>query len=137
MGMIKEFKDFALKGNLVDMAVAFVMGAAFSKVASAFIDGMVMPLIGLISGKDMSDMKLVLKEKVVDGEGAETAAEVAVQYGNFISVTIQFLIVAMVMFLVIKAINSMKKKEEEAPSAPPAPTSQEVLLGEIRDLLKK
>lgn len=135
--MIKEFKDFALKGNLVDMAVAFVMGAAFSKVASAFIDGMVMPLIGLISGKDMSDMKLVLKEKVVDGEGAETAAEVAVQYGNFISVTIQFLIVAMVMFLVIKAINSMKKKEEEAPSAPPAPTSQEVLLGEIRDLLKK
>lgn len=137
MGMIKEFKDFALKGNLVDMAVAFVMGAAFSKVASAFIDGMVMPLIGLISGKDMSDMKLVLKEKVVDGEGAETAAEVAVQYGNFISVSIQFLIVAMVMFLVIKAINSMKKKEEEAPSAPPAPTSQEVLLGEIRDLLKK
>lgn len=134
---MKEFKDFALKGNLVDMAVAFVMGAAFSKVASAFIDGMVMPFIGLISGKDMSDMKMILKEKVVDGEGAETAAEVAVQYGNFISVTIQFLIVALVMFLVIKAINNMKKKKVAAPAAAPAPTKEEVLLGEIRDLLKK
>jgi large conductance mechanosensitive channel len=137
MGMTKEFKDFALKGNLVDMAVAFVMGAAFSKVSTAFIDGMVMPFIGLISGKDMSDMKMVLKDKVVDGEGVETAAEVAVQYGNFISVTIQFLIVAFVMFMVIKAINSLKKKEKAAPSAPPAPTKEEVLLGEIRDLLKK
>jgi large conductance mechanosensitive channel len=137
MGMVKEFKDFALKGNLVDMSVAFVMGAAFSKVASAFIDGMVMPAIGMIQGKDMSDMKLVLKDAVVDDKGAETAAEVAIQYGNFISVSIQFLIVAFVMFMVIKAINRMKKKEAEAPSEPPAPTKEEVLLGEIRDLLKK
>lgn len=137
MGMVTEFKDFALKGNLVDMSVAFVMGAAFSKVATAFIDGMVMPAIGMIQGKDMSDMKLVLKDAVVDDKGAETAAEVAIQYGNFISVSIQFLIVAFVMFMVIKAINRMKKKEAEAPSEPPALTKEEVLLGEIRDLLKK
>ncbi len=135
MGMIKEFKAFAIQGNLVDMAVAFVMGAAFSKVASAFIDGMIMPLIGLIQGKDMSDMKLVLKDAVVDDKGAETAAEVAVQYGNFISVSIQFLMVALVMFFVIKAINRMKKAPEAA--APAGPSAQETLLGEIRDLLKK
>lgn len=135
MGMIKEFKAFAIQGNLVDMAVAFVMGAAFSKVASAFIDGMVMPFIGLIQGKDMSDMKLILKDAVLDDKGAETSAEVAVQYGNFISVSIQFLMVALVMFFVIKAINRMKKAPEAA--APAGPSAQEVLLGEIRDLLKK
>jgi large conductance mechanosensitive channel len=137
MGFVKEFKDFAMKGNLVDMAVAFVMGAAFVKVTTAFIQGMVMPLVGLLQGKDMADWKLIVKEAVVDAEGTEIAAEVVVKYGDFIGVLLEFIIVAFFMFLVVKGINRMKKKKEEAPSAPPAPSKEEVLLAEIRDLLKK
>lgn len=134
MGMIKEFKEFAIKGNLVDMAVAVVMGAAFGKVVSAFIDGMVMPAVGMLTGGvDFSKLKIVLKEATKDASGKDVA-EVAIKYGAFITVTIEFLIVAMVMFMVIKAINKMKKKAEEAPAAP---SSTDVLLTEIRDLLKK
>lgn len=132
--MIKEFKEFAIKGNLVDMAVAVVMGAAFGKVVSAFIDGMVMPAVGMLTGGvDFSKLKIVLKEATKDASGKDVA-EVAIKYGAFITVTIEFLIVAMVMFMVIKAINKMKKKAEEAPAAP---SSTDVLLTEIRDLLKK
>lgn len=138
MGMLKEFKEFALKGNLVDMAIAFVMGGAFSKLTSAFIDGMVMPLIGQItSGVDFSKMKKVLTPEVKDAAGNVTTAEVAIKYGAFITITIEFLIVAFVMFMVIKAMNAAKKKEAEAPVAPPAPTATETLLAEIRDSLKK
>ena len=137
MGFVKEFKDFAMKGNLVDMAVAFVMGAAFVKVTTAFIQGMVMPLVGLLQGKDMSDWKLIIKEAVVDAEGTEIAAAVVVKYGDFIGVLLEFIIVAFFMFLVVKGINRMKKKKEVAPAAPPAPSKEEVLLAEIRDLLKK
>ena len=138
MGMMKEFKEFAMKGNLVDMAVAFVMGAAFSKVVSAFIDGMVMPAIGQISsGIDFNNMKKVLTPEVKDATGKVTTAEVAIKYGTFITVTIEFIIVAFVVFLIIKALNKMKKKQEEAPAAPPAPTATETLLAEIRDALKK
>ncbi len=137
MGFIKEFKGFAMKGNLIDLAVAFVMGAAFSKLTSAFIDGMVMPFIGLIQGKDLSDWKYVLKPGETAADGSVTVAEVAVRYGTFISTVIEFLVVALVMFLVIKAINNLKKKEEAAPAAPPAPSSTDVLLMEIRDSLKK
>ncbi|MEZ5013183.1 MAG: large-conductance mechanosensitive channel protein MscL [Chitinophagales bacterium] len=129
--MMKEFKDFAMKGNLIDMAVAFVMGAAFTAVSTSFINGIVMPIVSLIAGKDFSTWKIVLR--AAEGDKPETA----ILYGTFISALIYFIIVAFVMFLVVKAINSMKKKEEAAPAAPPAPSTQEVLLGEIRDLLKK
>ena len=136
MGFVKEFKEFAVKGNLVDLAVGFVMGAAFTKVTSAFIQGMVMPLIGLIQGKDLSEWKWVVKPASVDASGAEVA-EVSVKYGTFISSIIEFIVVAFVMFLVIKAINAMKRKQEEAPAAPPEPSSTDKLLIEIRDQLKK
>lgn len=136
MGFVKEFKEFAMKGNLIDLAVGFVMGAAFTKITTAFINGMIMPLVGMIQGKDFNEWKWVLKPaEVVDGK--EVAAEVAVKYGTFITVTIEFIIVAFVMFLLIKAINRMKKKEEEVPAAPPEPSTQEKLLMEIRDALKK
>ncbi|HMV15620.1 MAG TPA: large-conductance mechanosensitive channel protein MscL [Chitinophagales bacterium] len=137
MGMIKEFKEFAIKGNLIDMAVGVVMGGAFGKVVSTFIDGMVMPAIGMISGGvDFTQQKIILKDAVpASADGATPAvAEVAVKYGDFISQCITFLVVALVVFVVIKAINKMKKAEAAAPAAPPA---QEVLLTEIRDLLKK
>ena len=138
MGFVKEFKEFAMKGSLIDIAVGFVMGAAFTKVTSAFIDGMVMPLIGLIQGKDLSDWKYVLKPAEMGADGKETAAEVAIKYGTFISTAIEFIVVALVMFLVIKAINRMKKKQEAAAPPPPAgPSSTDQLLMEIRDSLKK
>jgi large conductance mechanosensitive channel len=131
--MLKEFKDFAMKGNLIDLAVGFVMGAAFTKVTNAFIGGMVMPLVGLIQGKDLKDWKLVLKDAVMEN-GKEKTAEVSIKYGDFISLTMEFLIVAFVMFLVVKAVNKLKKKKEEEPTPP---TKSEELLTEIRDLLKK
>ena len=137
MGFIKEFKDFAVKGNLVDLAVAFVMGAAFVKVTTSFIQGMVMPLVGLIQGKDMAEWKYIVKEAQLDETGAEIVAEVSVKYGDFIGVALEFIIVAFFMFLVVKGITRLKKKKEEAPAAPPAPSKEEVLLTEIRDLLKK
>lgn len=135
--MLKEFKAFAMKGNLIDLAVGFVMGAAFTAVSTTFIQGLVMPFISLIVQKDFSTWKLTLKEAEMAADGTVAKAEIAVLYGDFISALIYFLIVAFVMFLVVKAINKMKKKEEEAPAAPPAPPADVVLLTEIRDLLKK
>jgi large conductance mechanosensitive channel len=141
MSFIKEFKEFAIKGNLVDLAIAVVMGTAFGKVVSAFIDGMVMPAIGMLTGgTDFNDMKLVLKQgadavKNADGTTVEAIPEVAVKYGSFITVAIEFLVVALVVFMIIKAINKMKKAEEAAP--PPPPSSTDTLLMEIRDSLKK
>jgi large conductance mechanosensitive channel len=138
MGMIKEFKEFAIKGNLVDMAIAVVMGAAFGKVVSAFIDGMVMPAVGMLTGgADFKDLKKVLTPEVKDAAGKVTTPEIAIKWGAFINVAIEFFIVALVMFMVIKAINKMKKQAEEAPVAAPAPTATETLLAEIRDALKK
>ncbi|WP_448518919.1 large-conductance mechanosensitive channel protein MscL [Rhodoflexus sp.] len=140
MRFLKEFRDFAMRGNLVDLAVGFVMGAAFSKVTNAFINGIVMPFVGLIQGKDLSEWKFILKPASTDQDGKEIA-EVAVQYGGFISVIIEFIIVAFVMFLFIKAMNAAKKKREAeilaTPAAPPEPSNEEKLLAEIRDLLKK
>lgn len=133
--MLKEFKEFAMKGNLVDIAVAFVMGAAFNKVVASFTGGIVSPLIGLIFNSDFKDLKYTIKEGVANDAG-EVIGEVAVLYGDFLTNVIDFIIVAFVMFLVIKGINRMKKKEEPAPEAPKGP-SQEELLSEIRDLLKK
>lgn len=140
--MLKEFKEFAIKGNLIDMAVGVVMGGAFGKVVSSFIDGMVMPAIGMLTGGvDFNDKVFKLKDAVTevkDAAGVVTTAaspEVAIKYGAFISQIITFTVVAAVVFMVIKAINKMKKAEAEA--APVAPPAQEVLLTEIRDLLKK
>lgn len=133
--MLKEFKEFAMKGNLVDIAVAFVMGAAFNKVISSFTGGIVSPLIGLIFKSDFKDQKWIVTEGTLNDAG-ETVGEVAVMWGDFLTNIIDFIIVAFVMFMLIKSINSMKKKEEPAPAAPAGP-SQEDLLAEIRDLLKK
>ena len=138
MSMMKEFKEFAMKGNLIDMAVAFVMGAAFGKVVSGFIDGMVMPVVGkIVSGVDFKALKYVLSEAQMDAAGKIVAAEASIKYGEFITILIDFTLVAFVMFLLIKAINKIRKKQEETPAAPPAPTEDQKLLREIRDLLKK
>lgn len=134
MGMLKEFKDFAMKGNLVDIAVGFVMGAAFNKVVASFTGGIVSPLIGLLFNADFKDLKYVLKDGVAD-EAGKITGEVALLYGNFLTNLIDFIIVAFVMFMIVKAVNKLKKKEEPAPEAPKGP-SQEELLAQIRDLLK-
>ena len=134
--MLKEFKDFAMKGNLVDIAVGFVMGAGFNKVVSSFTGGIVSPLIGMIGGTNFNDLKYILKEGVADASG-KVSGEVAVLYGAFITNVIDFIIVAFVMFMIVKGVNAMKKKEEEAAPAAPAGPTQEELLAEIRDLLKK
>ncbi|MGB1042405.1 MAG: large-conductance mechanosensitive channel protein MscL [Tenacibaculum sp.] len=133
--MLKEFKDFAMKGNLVDIAVGFVMGAAFKQVVTSFTGGIVSPLIGLIFNADFKDLKYIVKDGVAD-EAGKITGEVAVLYGEFLTNVIDFIIVAFVMFMVVKGVNAMKKKEEPAPEAPKGP-SQEELLSEIRDLLKK
>ncbi|OIP46432.1 MAG: large-conductance mechanosensitive channel [Flavobacteriaceae bacterium CG2_30_31_66] len=135
MGMLKEFREFAMKGNLIDIAVAFVMGAAFNKVVSAFTGGIVSPLIGLIFKSDFKDLKWTIKEGVADETGA-IIGEVSVMYGDFITNLIDFVIVAFVMFMIVKAVNIIKKKEIPAPAVPKGP-SQEELLAEIRDLLAK
>ena len=133
--MLKEFKEFALKGNLLDIAVGFVMGAAFKSVVTAFTGGIVSPLIGLLFNADFKDLKWIVKEGVKDAEG-KVSGEIAVLYGDFITNVIDFIIVAFVMFLIVKAVNSLKRKEEAAPEEPKGP-SQEELLVEIRDLLAK
>ena len=137
--MLKEFKEFAMKGNVMDMAIGIIIGGAFGKIIASFVSDVLMPPIGLlIGGVNFTDLKLVLTEAVVGADGVETAAAVAINYGNFIQVTVDFLIIAFAIFMVVKAMNSAKKKEEAAPPpAPPAPSKEEVLLGEIRDLLKK
>lgn len=131
--MLKEFKTFAMKGNLVDIAVGFVMGAAFKQVVTSFTGGIVSPLIGLIFNADFKDLKYILEEGTINDTG-ETVGEVALLYGEFLTYVIDFIIVAFVMFMVVKGVNSLKKKEEPAPEAPKGP-SQEELLAEIRDLL--
>ncbi|MBI1692488.1 MAG: large-conductance mechanosensitive channel [Bacteroidetes bacterium] len=141
MGLLKEFKEFAVKGNLVDIAVGFVMGATFTKIVTSFVDGMVMPLVGMLTGGvDFSDKVMVLKQasaEVKDAAGnVVTAASPAIdlKYGAFITNVIDFVVVAFVIFMVIKAINKLK---QEAPAAEPAPSSTDLLLTEIRDALKK
>ena len=139
MGMVKEFKEFAVKGNMVDMAVGIIIGGAFGKIVASFVADVLMPPLGLlIGGVNFSDLKIVLTEAVLDAEGVETAAAVSINYGNFIQVTIDFVIIAFAIFMMVKAMNSAKKKEEAAPPPPPpGPTDDQKLLMEIRDLLKK
>ena len=132
MKIIQEFKAFAMKGNVIDMAVGIIIGAAFGKIVSSIVNDIIMPPIGLlVGGVDFKDLKIVMK--ATEGD----APAVTLNYGNFLQVTFDFLIVAFAIFMVIKAMNAAKKKEEAAPSAPPAPTKEETLLTEIRDLLKK
>lgn len=132
MGMMSEFKEFAVKGNVVDMAVGIIIGAAFGKIVSSFVADVIMPPIGLIlGGVDFTDLSIVLKEAV-----GETAA-VTLNYGVFIQTLIDFTIIAFAIFMAVKVINRMKKQEEQAPKAPPEPSKEELLLTEIRDLLKR
>jgi len=136
--MIKEFKAFAMRGNVVDMAVGIVIGGAFGKIIASFVSDVLMPPIGLLlGGVSFTDLKMTLQEAVLDIDGVETVAAVSINYGSFIQTMVDFIIIAFAIFMVVKAMNSMKKKEEAAPAAPPAPSKEEVLLGEIRDLLKK
>lgn len=144
MGMLKEFKEFAMKGNLVDIAVAFVMGAAFGKIVTSFVDGIVMPLVGMLTGGvNFNDKVWILKDAVPAVNNAAgkvvtpAVAQVAVKYGAFITNVFDFLIVAFSVFLVIKAINKMKKEEPAPPAKPAEPSNADKLLAEIRDALKK
>lgn len=136
MKFVDDFKAFAMKGNLIDMAVGIIIGAAFGKIISSFVADVVMPPLGLlIGGVNFTDLKFVLK-----GAVDATHPAVTLNYGNFLQVTFDFLIVALAIFIVLKAILAAKKKEETAPATPPpppAPTKEEILLTEIRDLLKK
>ncbi|MBU4153502.1 MAG: large-conductance mechanosensitive channel protein MscL [Proteobacteria bacterium] len=130
--MVQEFKTFAMRGNVVDMAVGIIIGGAFGKIVSSVVADVVMPPIGiLIGGVDFTSLALTLKEAA-----GETAA-VTLNYGNFVQTVFDFLIVAFAIFMMIKGMNTLKKKEEAAPAAPPAPSAEEKLLTEIRDLLRQ
>jgi len=141
--MLKEFKEFAMRGNVLDMAVGIIIGAAFGAIVASFVGDVLMPIIGmLVGGVDFSNFFFVLKEGTTPGPYASLAAvkaagAVAIGYGILINAVVNFLIVAFVLFLVIKGANATKKKQAEAPAAPPAPSAQEVLLTQIRDLLAK
>lgn len=133
MSLASEFKAFVLRGNVLDLAVGVVIGAAFGKIVTALVDNVIMPPIGLmIGGVDFSAWKWILKSAGADGKG-----EVAIQIGVFLNTIIQFLIVAAAIFLIVKIVNAMVKKQEAAPAPPPEPTTTEKLLMEIRDALKK
>lgn len=135
MSMMSEFREFAMRGNVVDLAVGVIIGAAFGKIVTSLVDQVVMPPIGLLLGRvDFSRLEWVL---VPEDPATEAVEKVAIQYGAFINTLIQFLIVAFVVFFVVKAINSMRRQQAAAPEAPPAPTPTEVLLAEIRDELRK
>ena len=132
MGMMKEFKAFAMRGNVVDMAVGIVIGGAFGKIVSSFVADVVMPPLGLLIGDvNFTDLAITLKKASGD------VAAVTLNYGKFIQSTVDFVIIAFAIFMVIKGMNSLKRKEEAAPAAPPAPSKEEGLLAEIRDLLKQ
>lgn len=143
MGFIKEFQEFAVKGNVMDMAVGIIIGGAFGKIVTSLVNDIIMPPIGMITGKGFGDLKLILKDAVpaqIDATGAEISPAVeavTLNYGSFIQVTIDFLIIAFVIFMMIKAMNSLRKKEEPAPVAPAEDPADIALLKEIRDELKK
>lgn len=132
MSMMKEFKEFAVRGNVVDMAVGIIIGAAFGKIVSSLVGDVIMPPIGvLLGGVDFSSLALTVKA------ASEGAPAVVISYGKFIQTVIDFTIIAFAIFIAVKTMNSLKRKDEEAPQAPPQPSAQEALLAEIRDLLKE
>lgn len=131
MGMMSEFKEFAMRGNVVDLAVGMVIGGAFGKIVTSLVNDVIMPPIGvLIGGVDFSDLAITIKE------AAGEAAAVTINYGSFVQTIINFVIIAFAIFMVVKAMNKMQKQEEEKPEAPPEPSKEEVLLTEIRDALR-
>ena len=137
MGLLQEFKEFAMKGNVVDMAVGVIIGGAFGKIVSSLVADVIMPPIGvLLGGVDFSDLAVTIKEASKNAAGADMPA-VVISYGKFIQTLIDFTIVAAAIFMIIKVLYSFKKKAEEAPPAPVEPSNEEKLLTEIRDLLKK
>ena len=137
MGFLKEFKEFAVKGNVVDLAVAVIIGGAFGKIVASFVKDIVMPPIGvLLGGVEFTDLALVLKENSI-GPAGEDLGPVLLTYGIFIQNVVDFVIIALVIFIALKGLNSLKKKEEVVAAAPVAPPKSEILLEEIRDLLKK
>jgi len=134
---LTEFKEFAMKGNVIDMAVGVIIGGAFGKIVSSLVNDVIMPVVGIATGGlDFKEHKLILKEAVMNGEEIVTP-EVAMTYGMFIQNIVDFLIVAFCIFMAIRVMNRLKKKTEEAPAPAPAPSKEEVLLTEIRDLLKQ
>lgn len=139
--MLKEFRDFALKGNVIDLAIGVIIGAAFGAIVSSIVDDVFMPVIGLIlSGIDFSNLFIVLNNPgnvpVPSVAAAKAAGVATLNYGLFINAIVKFTIVAFVLFLVVKAVNTLKRKEAAAPAAPPAPSTEEKLLAEIRDAIK-
>ena len=139
-GFFAEFKKFIARGNVMDMAVGVIIGGAFGKISTSLVNDVIMPGVSMLTGGvDFSAWKIVLKEAVVDASGAEVAAEVAIKYGSFLATILDFLIISFAVFCLIKFLNGLHKKKEEAPAAPPAPpepSAEEKLLTEIRDLLK-
>jgi large conductance mechanosensitive channel len=132
MSLIKEFKAFAMRGNVVDLAVAVIIGGAFGKIVASFVSDILMPPLGLLlGGVEFTDLAVILKEATADADA------VTITYGVFVQNVVDFIIIAFAIFMMIKVINSTKKKEEAAPAPPPAPTVEQELLAEIRDLLKK
>ena len=133
--MMKEFKEFAMRGNVIDLAVGVVIGASFGKIVTSAVNDIIMPPLGiLVGGMDFKDLKLVLRHNVMDAEGK--VADVTLNYGAFLQNILDFIIIAFAIFMLVKVINKLKRKKAEAPSTPPAPTKEEVLLTEIRDAIR-
>jgi large conductance mechanosensitive channel len=134
MAIVKEFKEFAMRGNVVDLAVGVIIGAAFGKIVTSLVNDIIMPPIGYVTGGiDFKNLSILIKK----GDPTRKIADVTVNYGNFINTVIEFLIIAFCIFMMVRVINSLKRPEEVPPTAPPEPTKEEVLLTEIRDLLAK
>ena len=134
--ILQEFKQFAMRGNVVDMAVGIIIGGAFGKIVSSIVADLIMPTVGLlVGGVNFTDLKITLKHAVMEGDKVISPA-VSINYGNFIQVTLDFIIIAFAVFLLVKGVNALSKKKEEAPKAPVAPPADIQLLTEIRDLLK-
>ena len=137
MSVFKEFKAFAMRGNVIDLAVGVIIGGAFGKIVTSLVNDIIMPLVGLIiGGFNVSDLKVTLKSPVTDSAGKVIKDAVTLNYGSFLQFTVDFLIIAFAIFMFIKLINSMKRQEAPLPDTPPEPTKEEILLTEIRDLLK-
>lgn len=135
---LQDFKDFAMRGNVIDMAVGVIIGGAFGEIVSSLVKDVIMPVVGLATGGiDFSDMKVTLKEPVMDAAGQVASEAVTLNYGLFINYVVNFLIVAFCIFVAIRFMQKFRRKQEETPAAPPAPTKEEELLTEIRDLLAK
>lgn len=135
---LEEFKAFAIRGNVIDMAVGVIIGAAFGKIVSSVVSDFIMPLIGLfIGGVNFTELKWVLKAAEVGADGQETVAAITLNYGNFLQTTFDFLLIAFSVFMLIRVINKLVRKNEEQPAAPASPSKEEQLLTDIRDLLKE